>query len=116
MQQAWHDAITDLAQGRCTLSGLWGDVGAVHMALIRDRELNHLRLPCPDGTFPSVAASHPPASLLERTLADLFGLTPLGAPDTRPWLDHGQWEVRHPLGAGTGCRTSIPLHLPPRRG
>ena len=116
MQQAWHDAITDLAQGRCTLSGLWGDVGAVHMALIRDRELNHLRLPCPDGTFPSVAASHPPASLLERTLADLFGLTPLGAPDTRPWLDHGQWEVRHPLGAARDAVPQSPYTFLPVEG
>jgi Ni,Fe-hydrogenase III large subunit len=34
---------------------------------------------------------------LERILADLFGLTADGGDDTRPWLDHGQWPLRHPL-------------------
>jgi Ni,Fe-hydrogenase III large subunit len=29
----------------------------------------------------------------------LFGLTPRGADDVRPWLDHGRWGKRHPLGA-----------------
>src|SRR5206468_6499289 len=28
---------------------------------------------------------------------DLFGLEPEGLPDTRPWLDHGRWDTRHPL-------------------
>ena len=33
---------------------------------------------------------------------------PRGAADTRPWLDHGRWGVRHPLGdaradAGAGA-------------
>ncbi|TGT15610.1 hydrogenase expression protein HypE, partial [Mesorhizobium sp. M3A.F.Ca.ET.174.01.1.1] len=31
--------------------------------------------------------------------ADLFGLLPQGLPDTRRWLDHGQWGVTHPLAA-----------------
>jgi Ni,Fe-hydrogenase III large subunit len=30
---------------------------------------------------------------------DLNGLEPDGLPDARPWLDHGSWDVRHPLGA-----------------
>ncbi|HYS46493.1 MAG TPA: nickel-dependent hydrogenase large subunit, partial [Rhizomicrobium sp.] len=36
---------------------------------------------------------------LERTIHDLFGLEPRNAPDLRPWLDHGRWGLRHPLGA-----------------
>src|SRR5207237_6399446 len=35
---------------------------------------------------------------------DLFGLEPIGLPDTRPWLDHGRWDVTHPLGNGGTVR------------
>jgi hypothetical protein len=54
-----------------TLLGLWGDAGAscsVHMAFI-DEDSGHVAvvsLECPDGTFPSVGALHPPAIRLER--------------------------------------------------
>src|SRR5262249_12163222 len=54
-------------------------------------------LPCPQGSFPSLAAARPGATRLERMTADLFGLRAEGADDARPWLDHGQWLVRHPL-------------------
>ena len=56
-------------------------------------------LECADQTFPSVGALHPPAIRLERAIASLYGLEPVGAPDTRPWLDLGFWDVQHPLGA-----------------
>jgi Ni,Fe-hydrogenase III large subunit len=46
-----------------------------------------------------VAETHPPAIRLERTIRDLFGLEPIGLADQRPWLDHGQWGISHPLGA-----------------
>src|SRR6202043_2291623 len=29
----------------------------------------------------------------------LYGLQPDGLPDRRPWLDHGRWNLQHPLGA-----------------
>jgi Ni,Fe-hydrogenase III large subunit len=56
-----------------------------------------LSLPCPDGAFPSVGVSHPPAIRLERTIFDLFGLVPRDAADARPWLDHGRWGESHHL-------------------
>jgi Ni,Fe-hydrogenase III large subunit len=55
-------------------------------------------LECPDGRFPSVGQLHAPAIRLERSIQDLFGLEAEGAPDSRPWLDHGRWGLRHPLG------------------
>jgi Ni,Fe-hydrogenase III large subunit len=94
----WQDAINGLVEGRWTLSGLWGDVGVVHMALMAGSDLSVLSLPCLDGHFPSVGRLHAPAARLERTISDLFGLVPLGAIDTRPWLDHGNWGLRYPLG------------------
>jgi Ni,Fe-hydrogenase III large subunit len=97
----WTLLAKQLAEGRWTLAGLWGDSGAVHMALLDsgNAEIAIASLECPSGQFPSVARHHAPAQRLERTIRDLFGYEPVGAPDARPWLDHGRWPVRHPLGA-----------------
>ena len=98
--EGWDSAAFLAADGRCTLLGLWGEKDAVHMALaVQDPlEIAILSLPCPDGAFPSVGRHHPPAIRLERAIRDLFGLTPQGAVDARPWLDHGRWGRRWPLG------------------
>jgi Ni,Fe-hydrogenase III large subunit len=102
--ETWRHAAREIAAGRATLLGLWGDIDAavvVHMAIIEDLtgDIAVLSLECPDGTFPSVGALHPPAIRLERAISSLYGIEPLGAPDPRPWLDLGFWDVRHPLGA-----------------
>jgi Ni,Fe-hydrogenase III large subunit len=96
----WESAAFLAADGRCTLLGLWGEKDAVHMALAAQDplEIAIVSLACPDGAFPSVGQHHPPAIRPERVIQDLFGLTPRGAYDVRPWLDHGRWGKRHPLG------------------
>jgi Ni,Fe-hydrogenase III large subunit len=95
---AWRLAADELRDRRLTLLGLWGDRGAVHMALLDEASgVAILSLDCAAGHFPSVGAAHPPAIRLERTIRDLFGLEPEGAPDTRAWLDHGNWDVSRPL-------------------
>ncbi len=95
----WEETIRALAEGRLTLLGLWGEPDVVHMALLDEAEGEAaiISLACPNGSFPSVGRLHAPAIRLERTIRDLFGLLPEGAPDTRPWLDHGRWDLRHPL-------------------
>jgi Ni,Fe-hydrogenase III large subunit len=97
----WDSAAFLAADGRCTLLGLWGETDAVHMALAAQDplEIAIVSLACPDGAFPSVGRHHPPAIRPERAIRDLFGLTPQGAVDARPWLDHGRWGKRQPLGA-----------------
>ena len=82
-----------LAAGELTLLSLWGEPGRVHMAVLGpdDPPVTVLSLDCPDGHYPSVGRVHPPAIRLERAMRDLFGLDPVGLPDTRPWLDHGRW-------------------------
>src|SRR5690348_6280997 len=104
-EAGWRAVAEELAAGRLTLLGLWGDAGAVHMAVLDEEtaEIAVATIECPHGSFPSVGAMHPPAIRLERALRDLYGLTPLGLADTRPWLDRGVWGVRHPLGAGEDC-------------
>ena len=89
--QAWADATARLAAGEWSLAGLWGEAGWVHMAL-RTPGIAVLSLAAPDGVFPSVAAHHPPAARLERSMGDLFGLRAAAPPDPRPWLDHGVWH------------------------
>ena len=96
----WNFTAGRLAAGHWSLLGLWGEAAAVHMALL-DADAGDaavISLDCPDGRYPSVGQRHAPALRLERAARDLFGLTPRGLPDARPWLDHGRWGVRRPLG------------------
>jgi Ni,Fe-hydrogenase III large subunit len=101
---AWRAVAGELAAGRATLLGLWAEAGAsgaVHMAVIGQdtSDIAVVSLECPERKFPSVGARHPPAIRLERAIQSLYGLEPIGAADTRPWLDLGFWDVQFPLGA-----------------
>ena len=99
--RTWAAAAGRLAEGHLTLLGLWGEPRAVHAALLDERagEIGVISLDCPNNQFPSMACAHAPALRLERTIRDLVGLIPKGLPDPRPWLDHGRWAVRSPLGS-----------------
>jgi Ni,Fe-hydrogenase III large subunit/Ni,Fe-hydrogenase III component G len=96
----WNFAVNQIAQGRWTLFGLWGEPSMVHMAIIEESapDIAVISLDCPSGRYPSVGKHHAPAIRLERSIRDLFGLEPEGALDTRPWLDHNRWGVKFPLG------------------
>ena len=98
--EAWAAASRLLAEGHLTLLGLWGDGDAVHMALSEDGSADFalVSLECLERRFPSVGAVHPPAIRLERAIRDLHGLEAESTTDARPWLDHGRWGIRHPLG------------------
>src|SRR5580700_9049688 len=72
-------------------------------------EILVVSLACPDQKFPSVGALHPAAIRLERAVQSLYGYEPIGAPDSRPWLDLGFWDVQYPLGA----RSAPPQARPP---
>lgn len=97
----WRRATMHLAAGDFDLLALWGETDRVHMAVAvpNTREIGVLTLACPDGRFPSVGLSHPPAIRLERTIWDLHGLEPEGAEDGRNWLDHGAWPTGTPMAA-----------------
>jgi Ni,Fe-hydrogenase III large subunit len=98
--KTWNLAVEQLAEGRWSLLGLWGEPETVHMALLDEgRDIGVISLKCPGGRYPSVGQRHQPALRLERAAADLFGLLPQGRPDTRLWLDHGQWGISQPLAA-----------------
>lgn len=96
----WTFAASELAHGRWSLLGLWGEPTTVHMAIMdgQKADIAIVSLDCPDRVYPSVGKHHPPALRLERAINELFGLSAEGLPDTRPWLDHNRWAVRFPLG------------------
>jgi Ni,Fe-hydrogenase III large subunit len=116
-RDGWHHAGQQLAEGHWTLLGLWGDTGAVHMAVLDEgaADIAVLTLECTE-TFPSIGAVHPPAIRLERAIHDLYGLEPAGAPDARPWLDLGFWDVAHPLGGRTAPKPHAPYAFLPVEG
>lgn len=99
-RELWERVTSLLEDGQFTLLGLWGAKESVHMAIVGP---GHdapavLSLACEQNRFPSVGRLHAPAIRLERAVHDLVGLQPEGLVDTRPWLDHGTWHLRRPLG------------------
>jgi Ni,Fe-hydrogenase III large subunit len=103
----WRAAAQEVADGKADLLSLWSDGESVFLALFApgSTQLRLLSLACSEGRFPSVAQLHPPALRFERTICDLYGLTAEGLPDTRRWLDHGRWGLRHPDGAAEPLAT-----------
>ena len=86
MRRRRGDAARPLGRARPGPHGACSDSGVVVLSL-----------DCPDGRYPSVGALHAPAIRLERAMRDLFGLDPVGLPDTRPWLDHGANPTAYPF-------------------
>ena len=98
-QAGWTSAFDGLADGQWTLLGLWGEAGAVHMALLEEPTgtIGIASLEGLEGGYPCISQRHPPALRLERAIHDLTGLVAQDLADRRPWLDHGLWELRFPL-------------------
>ena len=96
----WERLILHLTVADWDLLSIWGDDGAVHAAFYEPtgKAIAVASLDCPDGRFPSLSSVRPGAIPLERAIQDLDGLEAVGLTDPRPWLDHGQWPIRHPLG------------------
>jgi Ni,Fe-hydrogenase III large subunit len=98
--ETWEALARGCADGAHDLSALWADCEAPGspMRLALSDETRSLRavvsIATDDGAYPAVSAHHAPALRLERAMRDLYGVRPLGLPDTRPWLDHGRGPGR----------------------
>jgi Ni,Fe-hydrogenase III large subunit len=102
-RRAWAVAIGCLTAGDLSLVDLWGEPGAVHMAVL-DEASNApavLSFRLRNGGFLSVGAHHAPAIRLERAITDLWGHRAEHANDERPWLDHGRWGFRSRVEAAS---------------
>jgi Ni,Fe-hydrogenase III large subunit len=97
----WDKIGAALGAGEGELMALWAEPGKVHLAVRADDLTNPavVSLKATNNAFPSLGRHHAPALRLERAIRDLYGLTPTGIPDDRPWLDHGAWDLAAPLGA-----------------
>ena len=93
--ELWLDLAAGFADSRFDLLGLFA-ADAVVLAVAYEPETQAMAVAsivAHGGRYPSLGAVHAPALRLERTIRDLHGLTADGSPDTRPWLDHGQWSA-----------------------
>ncbi|MGD9895572.1 MAG: NADH-quinone oxidoreductase subunit C [Candidatus Methylacidiphilaceae bacterium] len=114
----WQTAGSILAEGSGSLLALWGEPDRIHLSFWEPahEEAGMISLPCPEGRFPSIGRMHPPALRLERAIHDLFGLMAEESPDPRPWLDHGAWDIRFPLGKTTPTNGPTPYPFLPAEG
>lgn len=96
----WTEAGRRVREAGHRLVALWGadrtprgDGFAVHAAYALETGLCVLRLPvAPSHAFyPDLSGLFPSADRMQRALADLLGVVPEGASDTRPWIRHGAW-------------------------
>lgn len=105
---AWSDIASKLGKD-ADLLGMWADAAEVHLAL-RERGQGPcvVSIAVEKGSFPSVGQNHAPAIRLERAIHDIYGHTPAGLRDMRPWLDHGAFGISTPAGV----RSTSPLRDP----
>jgi Ni,Fe-hydrogenase III large subunit len=115
---AWTFARRNLVQGTWTMMGMWAEPCSVHLALFdpADNALGVMSFEARNGTYPSIGVEHLPARRFERAISDLYGLTAEGAPDQRPWLDHGKWGLRAPLGQLRRSGAADPYEFLPVEG
>lgn len=99
--KGWKRLAEQMTVSNWEILAEWAEPAEVHV-LLRGEDSGAIAVashPCPDHKFASLGRVRASAIRLERTIRDLYGLVPEGLPDQRPWLDHGRWEVRHPMGA-----------------
>src|ERR1019366_7818715 len=83
---------------------------AVHCALYEPstRQILSASIDVRDRKVPSLAVFHAPASRLERTIRDLFGIEFQSLLDPRPCLDHGRWPDQWPLAEQPRPQAPLP--------
>ncbi len=98
----WQDAARSVAESGGRLVALWTGQGpdgyaVAHAAFAAREGLVWLSVAADQtGTYPDLGGIFPCAVRMQRAAADLTGVVAKGAPDTRPWLDHGRWSIGAP--------------------
>jgi len=106
---ALRDALP--AEPTLALLSLWAEPASVHATFLDEAQGGLVLASCPasEGAYPALSPVRPGAVRLERAIRDLWGLRAEGAPDLRPWLDHGRWPVTAPLSARPSRDPVAPL-------
>jgi Ni,Fe-hydrogenase III large subunit len=98
--EQWHFVVEALAATPALeLVAMWAEPGHIH-ALFLDPaipEMLPLSVPVVAGAYPAMSVARPAAIWFERMIHDLWGHVATDGRDARPWLDHGKWDMRHPL-------------------
>ena len=78
----WADDETEFGRGFCVFACYrWGAEYLIVKA----------ELPAGDPSFPSLTRKFVPALRFERQIQSLMGITPVGIPDSRPWIKFEDW-------------------------
>ncbi len=99
--RTWRRMVEQMAVSNWDILAEWAEPTEIHVAL-RGEDSGAIAVashPCPDHKFFALSRVRPSAIRLERAIRDLWGLAPEGLEDQRPWLDHGRWGVKRPLGS-----------------
>ena len=115
------------AEPTLSLLSLWAEPGTVHAAFLDERAGSEgcavllASVAARDGRYAALSPARPGATLFERAVRDLWGLSAEGGTDARPWLDHGRWLFEAPLSAVPVRRSAPPTQpefflgiVPPR--
>ena len=97
----WREAAHTMLHGGGRLVALWGSGGrdsgalAVCAAYASASGMLWVELPLPADApaYPDLSALFPAAGRMQRAAADLSGVRPEAAADSRPWLNHGAWPA-----------------------
>ena len=98
-----HESWAALSPDGLALHALWADTAEAY-ALFCDAGGQFLfaSTQVRERSYPALSPRFPAASAPERMIGDLWGHVAAGAVDARPWLDHGQWRLSHPMAPRPG--------------
>jgi len=99
---AWGQLPAALQQEtELALLGLWADAAQVHACFLHEPSAEAVlaSTPAAGWNYAALSPARPGAVRFERMILELWGHRAEGAVDLRPWLDHGRWNLRHPLAA-----------------
>jgi Ni,Fe-hydrogenase III large subunit len=118
---SWHLMAEALAATPdIALLAMWADTAQIHALLLDPAvpEVLPVSVPVENGVYPALSPARPAAAWYERMIHDLWGHAANGGRDLRPWLDHGRWDLRHPLAVrpGEGARLPQPPEFLPAEG
>jgi len=89
----------------------WGRGYGIYACFRREQEYLVIKTDAPanDPTFPSLTKKFVAAYRFERQIQSLMGLTPVGNPDSRPWIKHEDWPGdAWPLRKGFDASKRLP--------